>query len=670
LSARLRKILIANRGEIACRIMRTLRRLGIGSVAVYSDADRDALHVALADEAFRIGPPPASESYLDRASILEACRASGADAVHPGYGFLAEDADFAEACEQAGVCFIGPPAAALRIMGAKDAALDLAASVGVPVLPGYRGAEQSDATLARAASEIGFPVLIKPVAGGGGKGMRVVESESALDTMLASSRREARSSFGDDRLLLEKYLPQPRHVELQVFADGHGNVTSLFDRDCSIQRRHQKIVEEAPAPGLAKKLRERMADTAVTLTRAIDYRGAGTVEFLVDAASPDAFFFMEMNTRLQVEHPVTELILDVDLVAWQIRVARGERLPAGHKRLRPSGHAIEARIYAEDPARDFLPATGRLLRFRMPRIDERLRVDTGVREGDEVGIHYDPMIAKVIVHGEDREDAVQRLESALDACRIAGLPTNLELLKRVATSSAFARAKFDTSFVDALDDVTDDSEEELGISIACLYLLLEQAASARRKGNETMDPHSPWHTLPGWRSNTPGEDVIVLHIGERDIAVPVRYEAGGFALTLPSRPIQAGGRLEDDGRLTAFIGDRRLLADVVRYGNELDVFFAGRHLHLRCEDRDRPGAPEDAVSGRLVAPMPGRVISVLVDADSGVRKGEALMVIEAMKMEHTIHAPADGTVTTVAFSEGDLVEEGVELLAISTSESD
>ncbi len=666
MSTRFHKILIANRGEIACRIMGTAQRLGIRTVAVYSDADADALHVDLADEAFRIGPGPAAESYLNVPAVIDACGRSGADALHPGYGFLAENADFAESCEQAGVCFIGPPAAAMRVMGSKDAALDLAAGLGVPVLPGYRGADQSDAALAAAADDIGYPVLIKPVAGGGGKGMRSVESAPGLIEAIASSRREARASFADDRLLLEKYLVRPRHVEIQIFADQHGNLVHLFDRDCSIQRRHQKIVEESPAPGLTNKLRQRMADTAVKLAHAIDYRGAGTVEFLIDASSKGDYFFMEMNTRLQVEHPVTEMILNRDLVEWQIRVAQGEPLPADQKQLHTSGHAVEARIYAEDPNREFLPATGRLLRFTTPAVDDRLRVDTGVREGDGIGIHYDPMIAKIIVHGTDRDDAVRRLGHALDDCRIAGLPTNLPLLKRIANSGAFAEAKVHTGFVDSLGVTSsDDNEEELGVAICCLIVLLEQAASERRRGGDTEDPHSPWHTLPAWRSNAPGEDVVVLHIGERDIRVPVRYEGDGFVLTLPASTVAAHGRLLDNGEMRATIGARRLHVDVVRDDNNLDVFFAGKHLRVRCEDRDQPGIREDAASGLLVAPMPGRVISVLVDRDSSVEKGQALMVIEAMKMEHTIHAPVDGTVTAVSFGEGDLVEEGVELLVIA-----
>ncbi len=667
MSIRFHKILIANRGEIACRIIGTVRRLGMLSVAVYSDADRDAMHVDLADEALRIGPAAPAESYLNTTAIVDACLASGADAVHPGYGFLAENSAFAQACEQAGINFIGPPAAAMDLMGNKDAALDLAASVGVPILPGYRGADQSDEALARAADSIGYPLLIKPVAGGGGKGMRAIASASALPDALASSRREARSAFADDRVLLEKYLSRPRHVELQIFADHHGNVVHLFDRDCSIQRRHQKIVEEAPAPGLDKKLRDDMARTAITLARAIDYRGAGTMEFLVDSAAPADYFFMEMNTRLQVEHPVTELILGVDLVEWQIRIAQGEPLPTDQQRPGASGHAIEARIYAEDPDRNFLPATGTLTRFRMPTADERLRVDTGVREGDEIGIHYDPMIAKLVVHGDDRDDAVARLERALNECRIAGLPTNLSMLKRVAANADFAAARIDTAFVDSLGDGSGD-DEELGLAIACLFVLLERAADSRR--GDTRDADSPWNTLTGWRLNAMGEDVITFYIGDRECPVPIRYEADGFALSLPCGTIAASGRLAGDGQLVAAIGNRRLRADVVRDNNSLDLFVADQHLRLRCEDRDYRGSRGESASGLLVAPMPGRVISVLVECGADVAKGQALMVIEAMKMEHTIHASADGTVTAISYGEGDLVEEGVELLAIDPCEDD
>jgi len=654
----LRKVLVANRGEIACRVLATIRRLGIGSVAVYSEADAQAMHVSLADEGVCIGPAPASQSYLNIPAIIEACRMTGAEAVHPGYGFLAENAEFADACEEAGIGFIGPSAANMRIMGSKGAALDLASSVGVPILPGYRGSDQSDEAFLQAADTIAYPVLIKPVAGGGGKGMHVVESTTELAQALTASRRESRAAFSDERLMLEKYLPHPRHVELQIFADMLGNTVHLFDRDCSIQRRHQKIIEEAPAPDLPPDLRAHMAETAIALARAIDYRGAGTVEFLIDGNTASDFYFMEMNTRLQVEHPVTEMILGVDLVEWQIRVARGEPLPAGHDVLEPSGHAIEARIYAEDPLRGFLPATGTLTRFRMPTEDAHTRVDTGVREGDTVGIHYDPMIAKVIVHGDDRHDAVQRLRGALDQCRIAGLPTNGSFLKQVTAAESFSKGAVDTRFTETLDVRADEQKDMLGLALACLYVLLE------RDGADGTILQSPWYTLPGWRLNTDGEDEVELAAGTDTLRVPVRYRASGYTLSLPSQEVQIRGRLLADARLEATIGDRRLAADVVRDGDTLDVLYLGNHLRVRCTPRDRSGERAEVVSGMLVAPMPGRVISVLVKRDAIVNKGQALMVIEAMKMEHTIRAPADGTVTAISFSEGELVDEGSELLTV------
>ena len=459
-------------------------------------------------------------------------------------------------------------------------------------------------------------------------------------------------------------------MELQIFADGHGNVVHLLDRDCSIQRRHQKIVEEAPAPGLARKLRADMAATGIALARAIDYRGAGTIEFLVDDSRPGEYFFMEMNTRLQVEHPVTEMILNLDLVEWQIRVAEGAPLPMDQTQLRARGHAIEARVYAEDPQRDFLPATGKLLRFRIPSGDARIRIDTGIREGDEVGIHYDPMIAKIIAYGDDRQDAVRRLRRALGECRIAGLPTNLALLKRVAASKAFAAAKIDTGFVATLGNQSPGVEDEPVIAAACLYLMLEQAASSRRAALDSEDPHSPWHTLAGWRLNAPGEDLLILHIDEHEHRVPVRYEESGFTLTLPSGRTTVSGRILDSGVLIANIGTRKFRADVVRDGNMLEVFLNGKHLRMRCEDRDRPGARDETGSGLLTAPMPGRVISVLVQPGDDVAKGQPLMIIEAMKMEHTIRAPGNATVATLTYAEGDLVDEGVELLTLTPHATD
>ena len=661
------KILIANRGEIACRVIATARRMGIRSVAVYSDADEHALHVDRADEAFRIGPAEAAESYLCVQAIIDAARRSGADAIHPGYGFLAENPEFAEACGQAGLSFIGPPAEAIRTMGSKDTALELAAAAGVPVLPGYHGSDQSDKALREAADVIGYPLLIKPVAGGGGKGMRVVESARELRSAAQASRREARSAFADDRLLLEKYLLRPRHVEVQVFADDHGNAVHLFERDCSIQRRHQKIVEEAPAPGLDAELRRRMGTLAIELARAIDYRGAGTVEFLLDTGSRGTFFFMEMNTRLQVEHPVTEMILGVDLVEWQIDVARGKPLPATQSDLRISGHAMEARIYAEDPDHDFLPAVGRLERFDTPTTGEWLRLDTGVREGDHVGVHYDPMIAKLIVAGSDRDDCARRLRLALDECRIAGLPTNLALLKRIAAHTAFENARIDTAFI---DDLTRepmaplDAPDESLLAVACLFVVLERAVASTRHGRATRDPSSPWHGLPGWRLNGPAEDILIFHWNDREIRIPVHVEDGSSELTLPSGSVRVSGELLEHGDLHAIIAGHKVWASVARYAANLEVFLGGKHLRLRSEDHDRPSARAQALSGQLAAPMPGRVISVLVAQGEPVERGQPVMVIEAMKMEHTIRAPADGVVAQVSFVEGELVEEGAELLAI------
>ncbi|HSS66178.1 MAG TPA: biotin carboxylase N-terminal domain-containing protein, partial [Gammaproteobacteria bacterium] len=446
-------ILVANRGEIACRVIRTARRLGVRTVAVYSDADRDALHVELADEAYRLGPAAASESYLNGTKLLEIAHRAGVQAIHPGYGFLAENARFADACADAGVTFIGPPAQAIRSMGSKSAALELMSQAGVPVLPGYRGDDQSDEALIAAAKSVGYPLVVKPVAGGGGKGMRIVAAAEELKPAIDSSRREAQAAFGDGELLLERYLERARHVEVQVFADSRGNTVHLYERDCSVQRRHQKIIEEAPAPELSDALRERMGAVAVRAAEAIDYVGAGTVEFLLD---PDAakkakgnnhpFYFMEMNTRLQVEHPVTEMVMDIDLVEWQLRVASGEPLPETSGKPGPSGHAIEARIYAEDPGRGFLPASGRLTHLRAP-VGRGLRVDTGVRQGDVIGVHYDPMIAKLIAHGRDRPEAVRRLGLALKNYEILGVTTNIAYLSRIVSHPSYTAAQIDTGFV-------------------------------------------------------------------------------------------------------------------------------------------------------------------------------------------------------------------------------
>ncbi|MDX1576797.1 MAG: acetyl-CoA carboxylase biotin carboxylase subunit, partial [Kiloniellales bacterium] len=496
------RLLIANRGEIACRVVRTAKRLALRTIAVYSEADKNALHVALADEAEPIGPPAAAESYLNIEAVLVAAKASRAEAVHPGYGFLSENPDFAEACAAAGLVFVGPPAEAIRAMGSKDRAKVLMERAGVPVLPGYNGRAQSTKALERAAAKLGYPLLIKPSAGGGGKGMRRVDRAADLGPALDGARREAAAAFGDARVILERFLARPRHIEVQIFADQRGRALHLFERDCSIQRRHQKVIEEAPAPGLSAKLRAAMGRAAVAAARAIGYVGAGTVEFLVDGKS---FYFMEMNTRLQVEHPVTEMITGHDLVEWQLRVAAGEALPCGQGDLAITGHAIEARLYAEDPARDFLPAPGRLERLRFPKEGRHLRIDSGVREGDEISHYYDPMIAKLIVAGKDRPAAVARLTRALAATEISGVATNLAFLERIAAHADYRAGRIDTVFVERHGESllpADGLVSDEALALASLAVLLRREAEARAAARASDDPYSPWQETDGWRLNT------------------------------------------------------------------------------------------------------------------------------------------------------------------------
>ncbi|CCG41229.1 acetyl/propionyl/methylcrotonyl-CoA carboxylase subunit alpha [Magnetospirillum molischianum] len=657
------KILIANRGEIACRVIRTAQRMGIATVAVHSDADAGSAHVALADEAWAIGPAPSRESYLRADTLIDVARRSGAEAIHPGYGFLSENADFAEACAAAGLIFIGPPVAAIRAMGGKSEAKALMERAGVPLVPGYHGMDQDAAVLAAAADKIGYPVLIKASAGGGGKGMRVVETPDAFAADLAAAKREAAGSFGDDRVLIEKYLARPRHVEIQVFADGFDNAVSLFERDCSIQRRHQKVVEEAPAPGMAPDLRRRMGDAAIAAARAIGYRGAGTVEFLLE---PDgSFYFMEMNTRLQVEHPVTEFITGLDLVEWQLRVAAGQALPLGQDDLAIRGHAIEVRLYAEDPDAGFMPATGRLDHLRFPVTGPHLRVDSGVRQGDRISVHYDPMIAKLIVWDEDRAGAVRRLRSALAATEVAGLTTNIAFLASIAAHPAFAEADLDTGFIERhraqlLPSVRPVSDDVL--ALVCLGLLLERRAVAGREAAASSDPHSPWALCDGWRLNDDAHDNLHLRHGETDISVPLIYRPWGYELMLPGGPVEARGSLTADGRLSAEIGPVRRHAGYVRRGAELSLFLDGGAHRLVVVDPLPSDEPEEPETG-VVAPMPGTVVAVLVEAGAKVVQGQPLVVMEAMKMEHTLKAPANGTVSDLHFAVGALVDEGDSLVA-------
>jgi 3-methylcrotonyl-CoA carboxylase alpha subunit len=659
------KILIANRGEIACRVIASAHRLGIATVAVYSEAEAQALHVALADEALPIGPAPARQSYLNIAAILAAARASGAEAIHPGYGFLSENADFAEACAAEDVVFIGPPAAAIRAMGSKAAARALMREAGVPVVPGYDAADQDPARLLAAARTIGFPVLIKASAGGGGRGMRVVAEPDAFAAALETAKREAKGAFGDERIVLERYLAGPRHIEIQVFADRHGNALHLFERDCSIQRRHQKVVEEAPAPGLAEETRSAMAAAALAAARTVGYVGAGTVEFV---AADGRFYFIEMNTRLQVEHRVTEAITGLDLVEWQLRVAAGEPLPLAQEDIARRGHAIEVRLYAEAPERNFLPQTGRLAGLRLPPPELAL-VDSGVRPGDTVTPFYDPMIAKFVVHGADRAAAIARLKRALAESAVIGLSTNLAFLARLAAHPAFAAGKIDTGFIErhrAALLPAPRPAPEAALCAAALVRLVLRADKAREMARRSDDPFSPWAGSEGWRlGGERGAQDIVLRDGTAERRVAATDEAAGWRLDLGDRTLLASGARGPDGafRLVLDGAARRLI--VLDDGAEIAVFLDGESWRFGEVDPLAPPPGLGAAAGRLSAPMPGRVTRLFVTPGSRVSRGEPLAVIEAMKMEHTVAAPADGVVAAVRFAVGDLVEEGAELIALT-----
>jgi 3-methylcrotonyl-CoA carboxylase alpha subunit len=653
------KILIANRGEIACRVIRTAHQLGIHTVAVYSEADAHALHVELADEAYPIGPPPARESYLHIGRILEVARRSGAQAIHPGYGFLSENAEFAEACDAAKVVFVGPPAPAIRAMGLKSAAKALMERSRVPVVPGYHGDAQDLATLSAAAERIGYPVLLKASAGGGGKGMRVVERSGDLAAAVASAKRESASSFGDDRLLVEKYLSSPRHIEIQVFADTHSNVVSLFERDCSIQRRHQKVIEEAPAPGMDPIRRKSMGEAACAAARAIGYVNAGTVEFIAEG---DAFYFMEMNTRLQVEHPVTEFITGLDLVEWQLRVAAGEPLPTRAEELAIHGHAIEVRIYAEDPTREFRPSIGRLWHLKAPAQNEHVRVDTGVRQSDSVIIDYDPLIAKLIVWDENRDAAIRRLRGALAEYQIAGVATNVALLSAIASHPAYAAGKLDTGFIarhsSELLSAPLHTPSEV-FAAAVLRVLRDQQQEAQERAATSGDPWSPWNHLTSWRMNGDGYQDLWLQQDESKITARVRPRGEDrYQVELLGRTVELSGSPEKP-RVDGV--DQPVAA--ARNGNEIVVFARGATYHFKLLDLLAAQDDEEESGGRLTAPMPGRIVQVLTQSGSDVQRGDPLLILEAMKMEYTITAPADGRVEEIRYSAGDTVDEGAELIS-------
>ena len=665
------KILIANRGEIACRVAATARRLGVRTVAVYSDADASAKHVAACDEAVHIGGSAPKDSYLQWERIIEAAKATGAQAIHPGYGFLSENDAFATACAAAGIAFIGPPASAILAMGLKAESKQLMEKAGVPLVPGYHEADQDPAMLQHEANRIGYPVLIKASAGGGGKGMRAVDKAEDFADALASCQREARNSFGSDAVLIEKYVQRPRHIEIQVFGDTHGNCVYLFERDCSVQRRHQKVLEEAPAPGMTPEFRQQMGAAAVAAAKAVNYVGAGTVEFIVEQPPEGGmrFFFMEMNTRLQVEHPVTEAITGLDLVEWQLRVASGEPLPLRQEELRIHGHAIEARICAETPDNNFLPATGTLSVYRKPACTafERgvVRVDDGVREGDTISPFYDSMVAKLIVHGATREEALARMDAALAETRIVGLSTNVQFLRHVVTSPSFAQANLDTALIPREAGVL-FNQDKVGRSLAVAAAVAQTLVAERV--SEGADPFS---RRDGWRPH--GLTVRRFdfeYLGESLLAHLTYLHDGGLQLAFGD----VGGVLQFETLATE--GGARMDLQFQGQRQTVQTWQLGEIVHVFCTLGATQITEIDALAhagvaaadgGRLTAPMPGKVLSFAVKAGDVIKKGQALAVMEAMKMEHTIAAPADGTVAELLYAPGDQVNEGAELLKITAA---
>jgi 3-methylcrotonyl-CoA carboxylase alpha subunit len=646
-------VLIANRGEIACRIARSAKRLGLRTIAVYSDADATALHVRSCDEALRIGPAVARESYLVIDALIEAARKSRAECIHPGYGFLSEKPEFAEACAKADIVFIGPPPDAIRAMGLKDRAKALMEKAGVPVVPGYHGDQQDPKLLKRKAYEIGYPVLIKAVAGGGGKGMRRVDRHADFDEALESAMREAASSFGDERVLIEKYVSAPRHIEIQVFADRHGNAIHLNERDCSLQRRHQKVIEEAPAPGMTDEIRASMGAAAVAATKAVGYVGAGTVEFIADGANGlkrDGFWFMEMNTRLQVEHPVTEAITGQDLVEWQFRVASGETLPLRQDEVALRGHAVEARLYAEDPEHGFLPSTGKLVALNFFQGDG-IRIDTGVEAGGEVSPYYDPMIAKVIAHATAREKALDRLADALDRTIVAGPRTNLAFLSALCRAWDFRAGDFDTGFIDrnleALGAVPQKPDAAL-VAFGVTHLLKreEQRVAARR---DPEMPASPWDASDGFQLSGRRDTLMPVVADGKNANVRIAYGASG-----PSA--QMDGQIVDPSAM------------VVDGEEGVFVLRRGRQTAVRLAKFDNIDAEHQDGDGTVRAPMHGKVLALLVEKGATVTKGQRVAVVEAMKMEHALVAPGDGVVAEITATTGSQVAEGAKLLSIAISE--
>ena len=653
------KILIANRGEIACRVIQTAHRLGIKCVAVYSEADANARHVAMADEAFLLGPAPSSESYLRADTIIEICKRSGAQAVHPGYGFLSENTYFAEALEAQGITFIGPPSSAIAAMGSKSAAKAIMEDAGVPLVPGYHGEDQSPELLLKESERCGYPQLLKAIAGGGGKGMRVVNSLEEFDSALQSARREAQNAFGNPDMLIERYLTQPRHVEIQVFCDQLGHSIYLAERDCSVQRRHQKVIEEAPAPGLSDETRRAMGEAAVRAAEAINYVGAGTVEFLYDVDG--SFYFMEMNTRLQVEHPVTEMITGLDLVEWQLRIASGEALPLAQNELAIKGHALEARIYAEDPENDFLPATGKLNYLRTPSESNHVRVDTGVVEGDEVSIYYDPMIAKLIVWDESREKAVDRMVQALEDYRISGVKTNTQFLHALADSTPFRECELDTGFIEKHENLifkSQSADKNRLLAIATAFFCESERSNSIIPG----DQYSPFSSTSSWRLNSSYSRPVTLVIDDEHYDLNVLEVGNCYHLSLGDIHYEVKACLSGD-LLSLVIDGHKLSVHGNLDGDKLALFYQGEQFEC-IRHRQTFTDTNENNEGSLSAPMNGAVVAVLVEEGQEVTAGQALVIMEAMKMEHTISAPCDGKVSSIFYADGDMVSEGADLIAI------
>jgi len=666
-----RSVLIANRGEIARRVMHTAKAMGLRTIAVYSEADADALHVAEADQAYLLGPAAANESYLRADKILEIAKDAGADCIHPGYGFLSENADFAEACETVGITFIGPSAAAIRAMGLKDAAKRLMEEANVPVVPGYHGDNQDAEFLAKQAKKIGYPVLIKAVAGGGGKGMRRVDDAKDFVKALEGASREGERSFSDGRVLIEKFIETPRHIEIQIFADSHGNAVHLYERDCSLQRRHQKVVEEAPAPGMTDEMRDAMGAAAVAAAKAVDYCGAGTVEFIVDASqglNPKGFYFMEMNTRLQVEHPVTEEITGQDLVEWQFRVAAGDELPLDQHELAIQGHAVEVRLYAENPAKKFLPSTGTLYRLKFPEEDSHIRIETGVTEGDEVSVHYDPMIAKIVAWDTTRDKALNRMEAALHVMEVVGVKSNAAFLAEIMAHPAFRAAELDTGFIEKYLDVlvpADEAPNAVVKALAATALLCHRQGLAEAQAFTSAEPASPWQVLDGFRIGGFTEERLAF-AGEHGFEVSARYAEGEISLLIDGVAHEVEGELSEDG-LAAVIDGVHYSAGVLWRTNHLVLMHGQRSYDLPLEN---PLAVEDSSnnsSAGLVAPMPGKIISVLAKAGDRVSRGQAIVVLEAMKMEHTLAAPSDCEIAAINVAPGDQVDDGAAVVTFAVS---